>query len=134
MHVSDEGSLTEVAGGYIFFWKGLPVDVRCIQGVGFAICTESPVSIDERLITLCFTLTDGNYVTVMSDYIPALMSTTASEQLYRLFHAVTGWLFSVTSVGMNHSFWAGVTGMHGPRIPTAVGFIFSIYALNFHSS
>ena len=29
--LADEGSLTEVAGGYTFFWKGLPPDLSLIH-------------------------------------------------------------------------------------------------------
>ena len=57
--LADEGSLSEAGGGYTFFWKGLPHDARRIHGIGFAIrssllaqITESPVGINERLMTL----------------------------------------------------------------------------------
>ena len=59
MKQADEGSLTEVGGGYTFFWKGLPADSPRIHGIGLAIRTsllqrlpETPVAIDERLMTL----------------------------------------------------------------------------------
>ena len=55
----DEGSFEEMATGYTFFWSGLPTVARRIHGVGFAVRTallqstkESPIAIDERLMTL----------------------------------------------------------------------------------
>jgi len=44
---ADEGSLTEVGGGYTFFWKGLPHDVSRIHGVGFVIRTSLVSQITE---------------------------------------------------------------------------------------
>ena len=57
--IPDEGSLVEMGTGYTFFWSGLPTGARRIHGVGFAVRTallqstqESPIAIDERLMTL----------------------------------------------------------------------------------
>lgn len=38
--LSGEDQLTEVGGGYTFFWKGKPEGERRVGGVGFAIRTE----------------------------------------------------------------------------------------------
>jgi len=32
--LADEGSLNDMASGYTFFWKGLPMNSRRIHGVG----------------------------------------------------------------------------------------------------
>ena len=55
----DEGSLVEMGTGYTLFRSGLPTVARRIHGVGFAVRTalfqsthESPIAIDERLMTL----------------------------------------------------------------------------------
>jgi len=77
--LADEGSLTEVGGGYTFSWKGLHSDDRRIHGVGFAIrtsllsqITESPVGINAPLMTLRLPLIKGRYMTVVSAYAPTL--------------------------------------------------------------
>ena len=73
--LADGGSLPEAGGGYTFFWKGLPHDARRIHGVGFchselssglAQITESPVGINERLMTLRLPLIKGRFMTVVS--------------------------------------------------------------------
>ena len=55
----DECSLVEMGTGYTFFWSGLPTVARRIHGVELAVRTvhlqstqESPIAIDERLMTL----------------------------------------------------------------------------------
>ena len=55
----DEISLVEMGTGYTSFWSGLPKDALSVHGVGFAVSTallqstqESPITIDERLMTL----------------------------------------------------------------------------------
>jgi len=85
---ADEGSLTEVDGGYTFFWKGLPYDVSRMHGVGFAIrtslisqITETPIGINERLMTLRLPLAKGRYMTVLSAYAPTLVSDEATKDL-----------------------------------------------------
>jgi len=79
--LSDEGSLTEVVGGYTFFWKGNPTGSARIHGVGFAVrssllpsLTESPVGISERLMSMRNPLTRGRFATLLSAYAPTLDS------------------------------------------------------------
>jgi len=71
--LADEGLLTEVGGGYTFFWKGLPADSPRIHGISLAIRTsllqrlpETPVAIDERLMTLRIPLAKGRHMTLLS--------------------------------------------------------------------
>ena len=77
----DEGQLTEVGGGYTFFWKGLPTASKRMYGVGFAIKTEIirnlnhlPVGVNERLMTLQLNLGDNRKATLISAYAPTLLA------------------------------------------------------------
>ena len=128
---ADEGSLTEVGGGYTFFWKGLPADSPRIHGVGLAIRTsllqqlpETPVAIDERLMTLRIPLAKGRYMTLLSVYAPTLTSDESSKD--RFYDNLRSALRSVppqdkvallgdfnARVGTNHHIWNGVIGKHG---------------------
>jgi len=129
--LADEGSLTEVGGGYTFFWKGLHPDDRRIHGVGFAIrtsllsqITESPVGINERLMTLRLPLIKGRYMTVVSAYAPTLVSDELTKDSF--YNCLRATLQTVppndrlvilgdfnARVGTNHNVWAGVIGRHG---------------------
>ena len=76
----DEGSLVEIGTGYTFFWSGLPKVARHIHGVGFAVrnallqsTQESPIAIDERLMTLRLPLAKNRFATFVSVYAPTLL-------------------------------------------------------------
>ena len=75
----DEGSLVEMGTGYTLSWSGLPTVDRRIHGVGFAartwmISKESPIAIDERLMTLWLPLGNDRSSTFVSVYVPTLDS------------------------------------------------------------
>ena len=77
----DEGSLVEIGTGYTFLWSCLPNDANCIYGVGFAVRTallqstkESPIAIDERLMTLRLPLANDHLATFVRVYAPTLDS------------------------------------------------------------
>ena len=77
----DEGSLVYMGTGYTFFWSGLPTFARRIHGVGFAARTallqstqESPIAMDERLMTLPLPLAKNRFATLVSVYSPTLDS------------------------------------------------------------
>ena len=77
----DEGSLVEMGTGYTFFWSGLPTVSRRIHGVEFSVRTallqsaqESPIAIDERLMTLRLSLAKDRIATFVSVYSPTLDS------------------------------------------------------------
>ena len=77
----DKGSLVEIGTGCTFFWSGLPTVGRRIHGVGFADRTallqsiqESPIAIDERLMTLRLPLAKNCLATFVSVYSPTLDS------------------------------------------------------------
>ena len=119
------------SGGYTFFWKGLPHDGSRIHGVGFAIrtslisqITESPIGVNERLMTLHLPLAKGRYMTVLSAYAPTLISDEATKDSF--YDCLRATLQAVphndrlvllgdfnARVGTNHNVWAGVVGRHG---------------------
>ena len=77
----DEGSLVEMWTGYTFYWSGLHTVARSIHGVGFAVRTallqntqESPIAIDERLMTLRLPLAKNRFATFVSVYSSTLDS------------------------------------------------------------
>ena len=129
--LADEGSLTEVGGGYTFFWKGLPSGQRLVHGVGFAIrttllqrLTETPVAVNERLITFRVPLIKGRYTTVICVYAPTLPSDDATKDAFYDSLSVT--LRAVprsdkvillgdfnARVGANYRTWGGIIGRHG---------------------
>ena len=64
--IAGGGSLTEVGGGYTFFWKGHPEGHPREHGVGLALrtklmskITEAPNYTSERLMTLRVPLVKG---------------------------------------------------------------------------
>ena len=73
----DEGSLVEMGTGYTFFLSGLPTVARRIHGIGFAVrnallqsTLESPIAIDERLMTLRHPLAKNRFAAFVSVYCP----------------------------------------------------------------
>ena len=77
----DKGSFVEMGTGYTFFWSGLPTVARHIHGVGFAVRTallqstqESPIAIDERLMTFMLQIHKKSFATFVSVYSPTLDS------------------------------------------------------------
>ena len=89
--LAGEGQLTEINGGYTFFWRGLPQEQRRIHGVGFAIETklankleELPVGINERLMTLRLRLSRDQFATIISAYAPTM---DAEEDVKEVFYS-----------------------------------------------
>ena len=129
--LSDEGSLNEMASGYTFFWKGLPVESRCIHGVGFAIRTkllqtlpESPAAISERLTTLRIPLAKHRHAIFISTYAPTLPSDDETKDHYYVMLRST--LMQVTRskklivhgdfnarIDSDSTIWGNVIGKHG---------------------
>ena len=69
----EEGSFVKMVTVCTFFLCGLPKDVPCIHGVGFAVRTallqntqEYPIAIDERLMTLRLPLAKNRLATFVS--------------------------------------------------------------------
>ena len=74
-----EDSLSEVGAGYTFFWKGVPEGTCRNHGVGFAVKSkllqripESPIGINERLMTWRIPLAKERFATFISAYAPTL--------------------------------------------------------------
>ena len=127
----DEGSLTEVGAGYTFFWRGLPEEDQRIHGVGFAIKSallpklpESPVGVNERIMTLRIPLVSNRHATIVSVYAPTLTSTEDIKDTF--YEHLNNTLSSIprqdkiillgdfnARVGSNHLVWEGIIGKHG---------------------
>ena len=127
----DEGSLVEMGTGYTFFWSGLPTVARRIHDVGFAVRTallqstqESPIAIDERLMTLRLPLAKNRLATFVSVYSP--MSDSSDNVKNRFYETLYSILRSISQndkiillgdfnakVGRIHDTWHRVIGHHG---------------------
>ena len=127
----NEGSLVESGTGYTFFWSVLPTVARRIHGVGFAVRTallqstqESPIAIDERLVTLRLPLAKNRFATFVSVYSPTLDSSDdVKDRFYDTLYSTLRRLSQDdkiillgdfnAGVGRNHDKWHGVIGHHG---------------------
>ena len=127
----DEDSLVETGTGYTFFWSSLPTVARRIHGVGFAVRTallqstqESPIAIDERLMTLRLPLAKNRFATFLSVYSPTLDS--SDDVKDRFYDTLYSTLRRISQddkiillgdfnsrVGRNHDILHGVIGHHG---------------------
>ena len=87
--LAKEGQLKEEKGGFTFFWKGKAADEPRNHGVGFAIknrlisqLSESPVGINERLMTLRLRLSNNQMATAVSAYAPTLDSQDEDKEAF----------------------------------------------------
>ena len=127
---SDEGSLVEMRTGYTFFGSGLPTVARRIHGVGFAVRTallqsthESPIAIDERLMTLRLPLANNRFASFVSVYSLTLDSPDdVKDRFYDTYSTLRRILQNDkiillddfnARVGRNHDIWHGLIGHHG---------------------
>ena len=109
--------------GYTFFWSGLPKVARRIHGVGFVVRTallqstqESPIAMDELLMTLRQPLANNRFATFVSVYAPTLDSSDdVKERFYNSLYSTLRRIsqndkvillgnFNAT-VGTNHDMW-----------------------------
>ena len=117
--------------GYTFLLSGLPTVARSIHGVGFAVRTaplqstqESPISIDERLMTLRLPLAKNRFATIASVYSQTLDS--SDDVKDRFYDTLYSTLQRISQdekiillgdfnarVGINHDIWHGIIGHHG---------------------
>ena len=129
--LSEEGSITEVGGGYTFFWKGYPEGHPREHGVGFAVRTklmdkivESPTCVNERLMTLRIPLVKGQYATILSCYAPTLTSDEETkDRFYEQLHTTLSGVHNGDKivllgdfnarVGRDAAVWEGVIGRNG---------------------
>ena len=127
----DEGSLVEIGTCNTFFWSGLPTVARRIHGVGFSVrnaplqsILESPIAIDERLVTLRLPIAKNRIATFVSAYSPTLDSSdNVKDCFYDTLYSTLIWISQSNKiillgdfnarVGRNHDIWHGVIGHHG---------------------
>ena len=126
-----EDSLSEVGAGYTFFWRGVPEGTRRNHGVGFAVKTkllqripESPIGINERLMTWRIPLAKERFATLISAYAPTLDADhNTKEHFYRALDAIQQKTLATdrlilmgdfnARVGTEHLVWNKVLGQHG---------------------
>ena len=126
--------------GYTFFWSGLSTVARCIHGVGFAVRTallqstqESPIAIEEGLMTLWLPLAKFHFATFVSVYSPTLDSSDdVKDRFYDMLYSTNRRILQDDKiillgdfnarVGRNHDIWHGVIGHHGVSNMNSSGF------------
>ena len=130
--LAGENIITEPGGGYTFFLKGRPEDVKPqLHGVGFAIRTKLlgslndklPIGLNERLMTMSLPI-KGTTLHIISAYAPTLsQSDTVKEQFYESLNRTLSDIppshkilllgdFNAR-VGTEHDVWEGILGKHG---------------------
>ena len=117
--------------GHTFFLSGLSTVARRIHGVRFAVTTallqstqESPIAIDERLMTLRLPLANNRIANFVSVYSPTLDS--SGDMKDRFYDTLYSTLRRISPdekiillgdfnarVGRNIDIWHGVIGPHG---------------------
>ena len=80
--LSHKGQVTEISGGYTFFWCGRSSDERGEAGVGFSIKDHLvkkldgiPEGLDDRLMKLKFPPGRRSSATLISAYAPTMLKT-----------------------------------------------------------
>ena len=123
-----EGSLVEMGTGYTFSFSGLPTVARRIHGVGFAVRTallqsaqESPIAIDERLMTLWRPLAKTGFATFVNVYLDS--SYDVKDRFYDTLYSTLRGISQDDKiilpgdfnarVGRNHDIWHGFIVHHG---------------------
>ena len=127
----DKGQLTEIGGGYTFFWSGRSSVERREAGVGFAIkdhlvkkLDSIPEGLNDRLMKLKFPLGRERSATLISAYAPAL--TNPDEVKEKFYEELEALISAVPQsdklillgdfnacVGQDHQVWEGIIGHHG---------------------
>ncbi|XP_035699628.1 craniofacial development protein 2-like [Branchiostoma floridae] len=126
-----EGQLSELGGGYTFYWSGRSEKERREAGVGFAIKTDLvsklaslPRGINDRLMTLKLPLGQNKNVTIISVYAPTM--TNPQETKDKFYEELDHLISSIpiaekviilgdlnARVGTDHQTWNGILGHHG---------------------
>ena len=128
---AEVGQLTEVGGGYTFFWSGRSSKVRREAGVGFAVksrlvnqLSSLPKGINDRLMTLQLQLRGNKQATLISAYAPTM--TNPEEVKDKFYEELESLINKVPKqdkliilgdfnarVGTDHRTWDGIIGKHG---------------------
>ncbi|XP_046991948.1 uncharacterized protein LOC124598308 [Schistocerca americana] len=129
--LSGEGHISEVRSGYTIFWKGKDAGEPRIHGAGFAVKTKivkdlrlTPVSINERLMTLRVPIGSDRFITFVSAYAPTLDSDEDTKNQF--YHQLNSTLSKIpiqdklillgdfnARVGRDNRFWRDVMGKQG---------------------
>lgn len=129
--LEEKGQLSEVNGGYTFFWSGRAPEDRREAGVGFAIrtslvrnLTKLPEGINDRLMTLQLPLAKNKSATIISAYAPTM--TNPDDIKDKFYQELDTILTNVhkrdklillgdfnARVGTDHQTWEGILGKHG---------------------
>ncbi|XP_047103703.1 uncharacterized protein LOC124722607 [Schistocerca piceifrons] len=129
--LSGEGHISEVRSGYTIFWKGMDAGEPRIHGAGFSVKTKivkdlrlTPVSINERLMTLRVPIGSDRVITFVSAYAPTLDSDEDTKNQF--YHQLNSTLSKIpiqdklillgdfnARVGRDNRFWRDVMGKQG---------------------
>ncbi|XP_046998347.1 uncharacterized protein LOC124613674 [Schistocerca americana] len=129
--LSGEEHISEVRSGYTIFWKGKDAGEPRIHGAGFAVKTKivkdlrlTPVSINERLMTLRVPIGSDRFITFVSAYAPTLDSDEDTKNQF--YHQLNSTLSKIpiqdklillgdfnARVGRDNRFWRDVMGKQG---------------------
>ena len=129
--LADKGQLTEIGGGYTFFWSGRSTEERREAGVGFAIKSTHvpkldsiPEGLNDRLMKMQLPLGQKTYVTLISSYAPTM--TNPDEIKDKFYEELDSLISSVPQsekliilgdfnarVGTDHQAWHNIIGKHG---------------------
>jgi exonuclease III len=128
---ADKGQLTEIGGGYTFFWSGRSSEERREAGVGFAIkdhimkkLDSIPEGLSDRLMKLRLPLGKKKFATLISAYAPTM--TNPDETKDKFYEELEALISTVPQsdklillgdfnarVGRDYHAWEGVIGHHG---------------------
>ncbi|XP_046988372.1 uncharacterized protein LOC124594066 [Schistocerca americana] len=121
----------DVSTGYTIFWKGKDAGEPRIHGAGFAVKKKivkdlrlTPVSINERLMTLRVPIGSDRFITFVSAYAPTLDSDEDTKNQF--YHQLNSTLSKIpiqdklilpgdfnARVGRDNRFWRDVMGKQG---------------------
>ena len=128
---ADKGQLTEIGGGYTFFWSGRSSEERREAGVGFAIknhlvnkLDSIPEGLSDRLMKLRLPLSKKRSATLISAYAPTM--TNPEENKEKFYEELETLISTIPQsdklillgdfnarVGRDRQVWGGVIGHHG---------------------
>jgi len=129
--LADQGKLTEIGGGYTFFWCGRSPDERREAGVAFAIrsrllqkLTKLPEGHSDRLMSLQIPPSKGRKATLISVYAATMTNTDdAKDKFYDELSALISIVPKADKllvlgdfnarVGADYQTWSGIIGKQG---------------------
>ncbi|XP_071508585.1 uncharacterized protein [Diadema antillarum] len=128
--LAERGQLTEIGGGYTFFWSGRSSKERREAGVGFAVksihvqkLASIPLGLNDRLMSMHLPLGKKRSATVISAYAPTM--TNPDEVKDKFYEELDSLIASSKSekliilgdfnarVGADYHAWHNVVGKHG---------------------